>query len=124
MSTPDPSWRRVRTLFSYGVAVTAVLVALLITRVMASYFESFRTPLFFSAIMLSTWFGGFIPGMVATVLSVLALKYYYVAPLYSWPFDIRHVPLFVIFSLSARLSVGSLLSNNTQSVQSGEFETS
>jgi PAS domain S-box-containing protein len=81
--------------------VTAVLVALLITRVMASYFESFRTPLFFSAIMLSTWFGGFIPGMVATLLSVPALKYYYVDPLYSWSFDVRHVPLFVIFSLSA-----------------------
>jgi PAS domain S-box-containing protein len=101
MSTPDPSWRRVRTLLSYGVAVTSILVALLITRVMASYFESFRTPLFFSAIMLSTWFGGFIPGMVATLLSVPALKYYYVAPLYSWSLDIGDVPLFVIFSLSA-----------------------
>jgi K+-sensing histidine kinase KdpD len=101
MSTRDPSWRRVRTLLSYGVAVTAVLVALLLTWVLASYFESFRTPLFFSAIMLSTWFGGFIPRIVATLLAVLALKYYYVAPLYSWSFDIRHVPLFVIFSLSA-----------------------
>ena len=101
MSTRDPSWRRVQTLLSYGVAVTSVLVALLLTRVLASYFESFRTPLFFSAIMLSTWFGGFIPGMVATLLSVLALKYYFVPPLYSLSFDIRHVPLFVIFSLSA-----------------------
>jgi PAS domain S-box-containing protein len=101
MSTRDPSWRRVRTLLSYGVAVPSVLVALLLTRVLASYFESFRTPLFFSAIMLSTWFGGFIPGMVATLPSVLALKYYYMPPLYSWSFDVRHVPLFVIFSLSA-----------------------
>jgi PAS domain S-box-containing protein len=103
MSTRGPSWRRIRTLLSCGVAVTCVLVALLITRVMASYFESFRTPLFFSAIMLSTWFGGFMPGMVATLLSVLALKYYAVAPLYSWSFDLRHVPRFVIFSLSALL---------------------
>ena len=101
MSTPDPFWRRVRPLLSYGVAVTAVLAALLLTRVLAWYFESFRTPLFFSAIMLSTWFGGFIPGMVATLLSVLALKYYYMPPLYSWSFDVGHVPLFVIFSLSA-----------------------
>ena len=101
MSTRNPSWRRGRTLLSYGIAVTSVLAALLLTRVLASYFESFRTPLFFSAIMLSTWFGGFIPGMVATLLSVLALKYYYMPPLYSWAFDIRHVPLFVIFSLSA-----------------------
>jgi PAS domain S-box-containing protein len=101
MSTRDPSWRRVGTLLSYGVAVASVLVALLLTRVMASYFESFRTPLFFCAIMLSTWFGGFMPGMVATLLAIPALKYYFVPPLYSWSFDIRHVPLFVIFSLSA-----------------------
>jgi PAS domain S-box-containing protein len=88
-------------LLRYGVAVTAVLVALLLTRVLASYVESFRTPLFFCAIMLSTWFGGFMPGMVATLLSVLALKYYSVPPLYSLSFDLRHVPLFVIFSVSA-----------------------
>jgi PAS domain S-box-containing protein len=103
MSIRDPSWRRGRTLLRYGVAVTAVLVALLLTRVLASYVESFRTPLFFCAIMLSTWFGGFRPGMVATLLSIPALKYYSVAPLYAWSFDIGDVPLFVIFSVSALL---------------------
>ena len=103
MSTRDPSWRRVRTLLSAGVAVASVLVALLLTRVLASYVESFRTPLFRSAIMLSTWFGGFIPGMVATLLSVLALQYDAMPPLYAWSFDVRHVPLFVIFSMSALL---------------------
>jgi K+-sensing histidine kinase KdpD len=51
--------------------------------------------------MLSTWFGGFMPGMVATLLSVLALNYYSVPPLYSLSFDLRHGPLFVIFSVSA-----------------------
>jgi PAS domain S-box-containing protein len=102
MSTRDPSrqpW--VRTLLGHGVAVTSILVALFLARVMESYFESFRTPLFFCAIMLSTWFGGFMPGIVATLLSVLALKYYYMPPLYSFSFDARHIPLFVIFSLSA-----------------------
>jgi hypothetical protein len=106
MSTRDPSWRRGRTLLRYGVAVTAVLVALLLTRVLASSVESFRTPLFFCAVMLRTWFGGFRPGMVATLLSVLALKYDSVAPLSSWSFDIRDVPLFGIFSVSALLISG------------------
>jgi hypothetical protein len=64
MSTRDPSWQRIQTLLRYGVAVASVLVALLLTRVLASYFESLRTPLFFCAIMLSTWFGGFTPGAV------------------------------------------------------------
>jgi PAS domain S-box-containing protein len=103
MSTRGASGRRVRALLSYGVAVTSVLVALLITRVMASYVESFRTPLFFCAIMLGTWLGGFMPGVVATFLTVLALKYYMVPPLYSLSFDLRHAPLFAIFSLSALL---------------------
>ena len=57
MSTREPSWWWTRTLLTYGIAVASVLVALLITGVMTSYFESFRTPLFFCAIMLSTWFG-------------------------------------------------------------------
>lgn len=75
MSPGDPSWQQwVRTLLSYGVAGASVLAALVITRLIESYFESFRTPLFFCAIMLSTWFGSFIPGMVATFLSVLALQ--------------------------------------------------
>jgi PAS domain S-box-containing protein len=102
MSTRDPSWRWWgRTFLSYGIAVTSVLVALVITRLIETYFESFRTPVFFCAIMLSTWFGGFMPGMVATFLSALALKYYYLPPLYSWSFDVKHLPLFVVFSLSA-----------------------
>jgi PAS domain S-box-containing protein len=102
MSRRDPPWQqRARTLLSCGVAVTSVLLALLLTRVMESHFESFRTPLFFCAIMLTTWFGGLIPGMIATLLAVLALKYYYLPPLYSLAFDLRHVPLFVIFSVSA-----------------------
>lgn len=81
MSIRDPAWRRGRTLLRYGVAATAVLVALLLTRVLASSVESFRTPLFVTAIMLSTWFGGFRPGMVATLLSIPALTYDSVAPL-------------------------------------------
>jgi hypothetical protein len=43
MSTRDPSWQRWgRTFLSYGVAVTSVLVALVITRLIETYFESFR----------------------------------------------------------------------------------
>ena len=51
MSTRDPSWQRVRMLLRYGVAGASVLVALLLTQVLASYVESFRTPLFYCAIM-------------------------------------------------------------------------
>src|SRR5262245_21840524 len=102
MSTRHTSRQQwARTLLSYGVAVTSVLAALVITRLIEFYFESFRTPLFFCAIMLSTWYGGFIPGMVATLLSVLALSYYSMRPFYSQSFDLGQIPLFVIFSLSA-----------------------
>jgi len=38
-------------LLRYGVAGASVLVALLLTQVLASYVESFRTPLFYCAIM-------------------------------------------------------------------------
>jgi two-component system, LuxR family, sensor kinase FixL len=102
MSRGDPSWRRVRTLLNYGIVVLSVLMALFITWGMELYFESFlRSPLFMSAVMFSTWYGGFMPGMVAIVLSILALDYYYMPPPYILKLGISNLPPLVVFSLSA-----------------------
>src|SRR5581483_5062575 len=39
--------------------------------------------LFFGAIMCSAWFGGFVAGTMAVVLSSLAIDYFFVPPFYS-----------------------------------------
>ena len=41
------------------------------------------TALFFCSVMLSSWYGGLGPGLFAAVLSVVALDYYFIPPLYA-----------------------------------------
>ncbi|PSR13981.1 histidine kinase [filamentous cyanobacterium CCP3] len=67
----------------YGVAVLSVGLALGINLLFRPYLEPTPTPLFFAAVMVSAWYGGLGPGLMATVLSTIAINYFYVAPLYT-----------------------------------------
>lgn len=40
--------------------------------------------LYFAAIIISAWYGGFIPGLLATFLASLSCDYFYLPPLYSF----------------------------------------
>jgi PAS domain S-box-containing protein len=99
---PDPP-----ALVSYGIAVLSVLVALLIARWLDIHLVTAPVSLFLCAIMLSAWFGGLRPGLFAVALSLLAFDYYFVIPIYSLAMEIKEVPRFIIFALSA-LFVGLL----------------
>ncbi|MBD1863348.1 MULTISPECIES: PAS domain S-box protein [Trichocoleus] len=71
-----------RSLFlRYGIAVLGVALALLLQSPLADLLES-QVPflLLFSAVIASAWYGGFGPGMVATLLATLGCAYFYVAP--------------------------------------------
>jgi two-component system NarL family sensor kinase len=57
--------------------------------------------------MFSAWFGGLKSGLLATALSLLALSYYFAAPVYSLAVDIKEIPRLLIFALAA-LFVGLL----------------
>ena len=61
----------------YLLAVVAVAAALLITQSLQP--TVFPTPLFFTAIVMSTWYGGTGPGLFATVLATGVLQYFFVA---------------------------------------------
>jgi K+-sensing histidine kinase KdpD len=50
--------------------------------------------------MLSAWFGGLGPGLLATALSLLAFKYYFAIPVYSLAVDIKEIPRVLLFALS------------------------
>jgi signal transduction histidine kinase len=64
------------------VAAASLLAALLPARVDPSHFT-----LFFLAVMLSTWYGGAGAGLMATVLSALALDYFFISPIHSIELD-------------------------------------
>jgi len=80
MSKPDRKLRRL--LSSYLVASISVGIALIATLILGSAVKH-TTALFFCSVMLSSWYGGLWPGLFAAVLSVVALDYYFIPPLYA-----------------------------------------
>ena len=93
------SWRhRAKPLTRYSAALLIVLAAFTF---MASQEESlqspsFLTPPFFCAIVLSCWFGGFGPGVVATFLSLLIIRYFYTLPLHELSLSTSEIPKFSV----------------------------
>ena len=55
----------------YGVAVLSTGLALLLTLLLAPWLDLPVSPLFFAAVAVSAWYGGFGPGLCAALLSTL-----------------------------------------------------
>ncbi len=100
-------WPKPPAIWSYGIAVLSVALALLITRWPALHLQEAPASLFLCAVMFSAWLGGVGPGLLAIVLFCLAFNYYFVEPLYSFALKSEEIPRFAIFTVSA-LIAGSL----------------
>jgi len=108
MSMSNPLlWPKARVIWGYGIALLSVYTALLISRWPPVRLETAPVSLFLGAIMLSAWFGGLGPGLLATALSSIAFDYYFLPPIYSLVAKPDEIPRLVIFTVSA-LFVGSL----------------
>jgi len=92
----------VRHVWRFGLAVVSVVAALLITTSLQEYTDI--TPLFYAAIVLSAWFGGRGPGLLAVVLSELAIDYYLVAPYYSLGLGLKPISFLIVFGILALLT--------------------
>jgi signal transduction histidine kinase len=95
----DHMWK---TLWRYGLAVLTVAVALVITNSLEKYTDI--TPLFYAAIIVSAWFGGSGPGILAVVLSALAIDYYLVPPLYTLDLGPKRMSFLFVFGVLAVLT--------------------
>ena len=91
-----------RTTGRYGLAVVSVAVALVITRSLEQYTDI--TPLFYAAIVISAWFGGMGPGLLAVVLSEVAIDYYFVKPYYTLGLGQKGISFLVVFGFLAMLT--------------------
>lgn len=69
----------------YGLAVLAVAIALLVKLLLTPLIAG-ESPflLFFGAVMVSAWYGGMGPGLLATILAALMSNYFFLVPLYSF----------------------------------------
>jgi len=100
-------WPKPPAILSYLIAVLSVAGALIISRLPAIHLQDAPVSLFLCAVILSAWFGGLGPGLLATAFSALAFNYYFLPPIYSLGPKPAEIPRLVIFTVSA-LFVGSL----------------
>lgn len=70
-------------LLHYGVALLSVALAVGTNLQFSPYLAPTPTPPFFAAVMVSAWYGGLRPGLLATALSTLAINYFFIEPSYS-----------------------------------------
>ena len=102
----------------YGLAIVSVGLSVLISGFLESRWKS--TPfvsVFTCAIVLSAWFGGFGPGLLAGALSVLAFDYYFLPPTHSLVPNSNEVPRLILFMVAA-LVVGLLSAAQRSSAES------
>jgi signal transduction histidine kinase len=85
----------------YAIAVLLVSAAFFAMYQLRDSFPAptFPTPLFFCSIVLSGWFAGLGPGILATVLSMFAIKFYFTAPPHNFEFTMSEIPRFTVFFL-------------------------
>src|ERR1700687_644438 len=100
-------WAKRPAFWSYWIAVVSVAAALIISRWPPLHLQDAPVSLLLCAVILSAWFGGVWPGLLAAALSALAFYYYFLPPIYSLNAKPGEIPRLVIFMVSA-LFVGSL----------------
>jgi two-component system cell cycle sensor histidine kinase/response regulator CckA len=98
----------------YGVAVFTVGLALVITLQVGFLANHMSFALFYAAVMVSTWYGGRGPGLLAIALSALAGDFFLIAPLYALMANWDNVSLVVTFGLVALL-INSLMAASVRS---------
>ena len=93
-----------RSIKRYGLVLGSVGVALCL-RLALGPLVGQNVPLlmFVTAIVMCAWYGGFWPGMTATLLSVLCAAYFFLSPIYSFRIaqtsDIVAVAIFLVIGL-------------------------
>src|ERR1700720_411471 len=70
-------WRKTRKIWSYGIAILSVSLALLISQWPLLRLEAAPVSLFLCAVMITAWFGGIGPGLVAPARPVWVFVFFF-----------------------------------------------
>jgi C4-dicarboxylate-specific signal transduction histidine kinase len=100
MSKSERTRRLTGLLSRHLVAAISVGIAVIVTLKLGSVLKHTAT-LFFCSVMFSSWYGGLWPGVFAALLSVVALDYYFIAPLYALGISLRETPDMIVFVATA-----------------------
>jgi K+-sensing histidine kinase KdpD len=87
-----------QALITYGLPILTVGLALLLTLLLRSLLQLGYSLLFLAAVMISAWYGGLKSGLIATLLAIISLTYFFIAPTYSlWISQLNGVAWLVLF---------------------------
>jgi len=100
-------WPTPHAIWGYTIAVLSVAAALTISRWPALHLQDAPVSLLLCAVILSAWFGGIWPGLLATALSAFTFYYFFLPPIHSLGAKPDEVPRLLVFIVSA-LFVGAL----------------
>src|SRR6201996_4303787 len=82
MANRDPSLP-MPTILRYGIAVLSVAIGIGLDFLLLRHFDAKLTPFLF-AVAATVWYAGTGPGVLAIVLSVLSLHYFFLQPFFSF----------------------------------------
>src|SRR6202047_4373384 len=100
-SSPTP----MPTMLRYGIAVLSVAIAIGLDFFVLRRFEAILTP-FLLAVAATVWYAGTGPGVLAIVLSVLSLNYFFLRPFFSFsPLSYTDL-VYLTFCIFCALAVG------------------
>lgn len=88
----------------YGASLVVFLVALLLTQLLWPFINPNPTPLFFAAIICA-FYGGFGPGFLVSILSALAIDFFFFPPFGALNFTVPNIVRIGVF-----ITVSSLVS--------------
>src|SRR5258705_5398941 len=93
------------TILRYGIAVLSVAIAIGLDFFLLRHFEAILTPFLF-AVAATVWYAGTWPGVLAIVLSVLSLNYFFLRPVFSFsPISFADL-VYLTFCIFCALVVG------------------
>jgi K+-sensing histidine kinase KdpD len=86
----------------YGLSVVCVALGLGLALTFQHYgVQSVESPPFSLAIVLTAWYAGIGPSVVAVLLSAACFNYFFSEPLYTFEITSEDLPNFLLFTVSA-----------------------
>ncbi|MCU0547407.1 MAG: PAS domain S-box protein [Oscillatoriaceae cyanobacterium Prado104] len=101
-----------KILLPYAVAMGSTAIAILLTILLEVFLSRTLGAFFYIAIAVSAWYGGFRSGIVAIVLSTLAINYFFLPPYYQFfinlKLDVLRLGIFILVGLVINLLTSNL----------------
>jgi PAS domain S-box-containing protein len=80
----DPNVNRDSPILRYGVAILASVIAIAISVALDPLLAGQPFQVMLAAVLISAWFGGLWPALLATALNAIVLDYFFLAPRYAF----------------------------------------